>query len=256
MKPILLHLVGGALAAGLVCGAMAAEVGPRQAGSAVGVDSIGGGGGSFAPVFSADGQHIVFVSHANNLVTNDGHAFFLDVFVRDLTAGVTRLVSVQPSGRGGGNGNSIEPVVSSNGLFVAFQTEAGNLAGTDTNGASDVLLRDVMAGTTTLVSVNSAGTASGNGPSSNPQLSADGRYVVFESLASDLVSGDTNDLRDVFVRDRLLGTTALVSVNSVGTGGGNGASDSASITPDGRWVVFVSTATDLVPGASCVRHRD
>jgi len=229
--------------------AFSAEIGDRQAGSVVGVDSTSGSGGSFAPVFSADGQHIVFISHANNLVTNDDHALFLDVFVRDLAVGTTRLASVQASGRGGGNGNSIEPSVSSNGQFIAFQSDAGNLVGNDGNGTGDVFLRDVTAGTTALVSVNAAGTDSGNGPSSHPRVSADGRFVVFESLASDLVPNDTNGLSDVFVRDRLMGTTILVSVNSTGMGSAAGKSDSAGISPDGRWVVFVSTATNLVAGA-------
>src|ERR1051325_4030766 len=251
-RDIKLWFLHGLLLSSVWCstfGTFGALIGPRNPGSVVGLPTVSGSGGSFAPVFSADGQHIVFISHANNLVTNDDNALLLDVFVRDLVAATTRLVSVQPSGRGGGNGNSIEPSVSSNGLFVAFQSEASNLVGNDGNGTRDVFLRDTIGGTTALVSVNSAGTGSGNGPSSNPQASADGRFVLFESLASDLVANDTNGLSDVFVRDLLLGTTTLVSVNSDGTGSAGGKSDSASMTPDGRWVAFVSTATDLVPGA-------
>ena len=243
------RLLLGSIIGWLACVTAWSDIGPRQAGSVVGIDSVSGSGGSFAPGFSADGLHIAFISHANNLVTNDDNNLVLDVFVRDLAAGVTRLVSVQPGGRGGGNGNSIEWSISSNGQFIVFQTEASNLVENDANNTSDILLRNVTGGTTTLVSLNSAGTASGNGPSSNPHLSADGRFIVFESLASDLVANDTNGLSDVFVRDQLLGTTTLVSVNSDGTGSGNGSSDSACITPDGRWVAFVSTSTDLVPGA-------
>src|ERR1041385_3275014 len=248
-RDIKLWFLHGLLLSSVWCstfGTFGALIGPRNPGSVVGVDSASGSGGSFAPVFSADGQHIVFISHANNLVTNDDNALLLDVFVRDLVAATTRLVSVQPSGRGGGNGNSIEPSVSSNGLFVAFQSEASNLVGNDSNGASDVFLRDVIGGTTALVSVNGAGTGSGNGPSSNPQVSADGRFVVFESLASDLVDNDTNGLSDVFVRDLVLQTTELVSVDVDGIASGNGASDSPSISADGRFAAFVSTASNLV----------
>src|SRR5207248_3349095 len=135
-----------------------------------------GGGQSYSPLFSGDGRYLIFISQANNLVTNDSNATFFDVFARDLVSGVTSLVSVQASGAGGGNGNSSVAVVSSNGLFIAFQSAASNLVTNDNNGTLNVYVRDVIAQTTALVSIATNGTASGNGRSSNPEVTPDGRW--------------------------------------------------------------------------------
>ena len=109
-------------------------------------------------------------------------------------------------------------------------------------------------GTTTLVSINRFGTGSGNslsGVPAVPVISADGRFVAFNSAASDLVANDTNGTDDVFVRDLQLGTTTLVSINRFGTGSGNGPSGGPGggpvISADGRFVAFRSFASDLVP---------
>src|SRR5207247_5299142 len=117
-----------------------------QSVSTPGLPVVSGGGNSFTPSFSGDGRFVVFVSQANNLVTNDNLPPYLDVFVRDLANNRTTLVSVNSSGVGGGDGNSNFPIASSNGQFVAFESAASNLAGTDTNGASDVFARDLLAG--------------------------------------------------------------------------------------------------------------
>ncbi|MDT7943806.1 MAG: hypothetical protein RQ985_04565, partial [Dehalococcoidia bacterium] len=145
-----------------------------------------------------------------------------------------------------GNGYSWFPSISADGRYVAFESIASNLVPGDTNGVSDVFVHDRLTGQTTRVSVASDGTQ-GHSASDHPSISADGRYVAFESFASNLVPGDTNGKRDVFVHDRLTGQTARVSVASDGTQG-NGDSIYPSISADGRYVAFVSGASNLVPG--------
>jgi Tol biopolymer transport system component len=206
----------------------------------------GGSGDSSASFISADSRFVLFLSDANNLVTNDDNGKYVDVFLRDLTNGTTTLVSLNLTGVGGGNGNSISPAASADGRYVVFESDASNLVSNDTNGVSDVFVRDLQSGTTALVSVSSNGPGVGNGPSTSPIISADGRYVAFVSAAGNLVANDTNGVNDAFIRDLQSGTTALVSVNASGNAGGNDASDSPTMTPDGRWIVFVSKATNLV----------
>jgi Tol biopolymer transport system component len=216
-------------------------------------------GGSYQPIFSGNGRYVVFLSDADNLVTNDNVSPFLDIFVHDLLTTNTALVAVNRNGSGGGNGNSFSPSISSNGQFVAFVSTASNLVAGDTNGGSDVFVRDIVAGTTALVSVDRSGQPANDpapfGPgflSSNPQISPDGRFVAFESRATNLTSTlDENMETDVFVRDLQSGVTRLVSVNLEGTSTANGRSHSHSMTPDGRYVAFVSSATNItVPGTT------
>ena len=130
------------------------------------------------------------------------------------SAQVTLLVSVDS---GGAQGNSVsgDPSISTDGRYVAFDSLASNLVLGDTNGLEDVFVRDRLTGTTERVSISTGGTE-GNGFSAIPSISADGRYVAFESVASNLVPGDTNGTRDVFVRDRQTGTTQRVSIDSSG----------------------------------------
>src|SRR5205823_2742924 len=106
--------------------------------------NLSAAGGSFMPSCSDDGRFVVFVSFARNLVTNDDSAPFLDVFVRDLANAKTMLINVNTSGIGGGNDNSGSPAISSNGQFIAFQSAASNLVSNDTNGLTDVFLRDLV----------------------------------------------------------------------------------------------------------------
>lgn len=217
-------------------------------------ENLAGGGGSFSPCFSADGLHIAFVSYANNLATNDDLAPYLDVFVRDLTTRTTTLVSANASGRGGGNGNSNDPMISSNGQYVVFASEADNLVPNDTNRASDVFVRDVASGKTTLVSVNRTGGASVRRVSSRPVMTPDGRWVVFQSTADDLSETviPNNQVRHLYARDLQAGKTYLVSApvdlsdfNALPPGA---ESHSAVIAADGARVAFVSTLTNLVSG--------
>ncbi len=194
---------------------------------------------------SADGRYVVFDSRATNLVAGDtnGHN---DVFVRDRQSGTTERISVSSTGDPG-NFNTVGGVsISADGRYVAFASASTNLVESDTNGAIDVFVRDRKLGTTELVSVSSTG-AQGHGLSFPPVISADGRFVAFRSSASNLVDGDTNNGTDIFIRDRQLGTTELVSASSSGQIG-NGQSQDFSMSPDGRFVAFSSSASNLVPG--------
>lgn len=148
----------------------------------------------------------------------------------------------------GGNGDSAMPLISRDGRYVVFSSAANNLTTNPTAYPSrlNVFLRDRTNATTILISISTNSTP-GNGDSLPGGISADGRYVAFESTANNLVLNDTNNASDVFVRDTVSGTTRLVSVSTAGTKG-NGPSRSPAMTPDGRYVVFVSDATNLVAG--------
>jgi Tol biopolymer transport system component len=203
--------------------------------------TAGGDGDSIAPFISPDGRYVVFSSVANDLTPGGNDRFVLNVYLRDRTAGTTTLVSTNLNGTGGGNDYSALPQVSTNGQLVVFQSDASDLVSNDINNASDIFLRNVAAGTTTLISVAPDGSL-GNGPSSDPIMTPDGRYVAFLSSATNLTSGiSTNGMPDLFVRDLILGTNYLVSAGV--TNGGN-----VAMTPDGRYVAFFSTATNLVAG--------
>jgi hypothetical protein len=154
-------------------------------------------------------------------------------------------VSVDSAGAQG-NGYCYSCSISADGRTAAFESYSSNLVAGDTNGLSDVFVRDRLNATTERVSLDSAG-AQGNGDSYASLISADGRYAVFASYATDLVTGDTNGFQDVFVRDRQSGTTERVSVDSAGAQG-DGASFPAAITPDGRYVALQSYASNLVTG--------
>lgn len=178
----------------------------------------------------------------------------LNVFLRDCASNTTSLVSVNLAGTGGGDGNSVPFGISTNGQFVLFESAADNLAANDTNNAQDIFVRDVVNGTTTLVSVNT-NSVSGSSESRDPVMTPDGHYVAFTSAATDLVPGDTNGIADVFVRDLQSNSTTLVSVGAMPTSGSLsglyvGSSETPEITSDGRYVAFYSTATNLVPGVT------
>ncbi len=208
----------------------------------------GGVWGSFLPVMSTNNRFVAFTSSATDLVSTYSNSMY-DVFVRDLQSGTTTLVSVNTEGTGSGYGSSGGSAISADGRFVAFHSSAPDLVDTDTNGWHDVFVRDLQSGTTTLVSVNKEGTDSGAGASDEPSISADGRFVVFDSVANDLVATDTNGEMDVFVRDLQSGTTTLISVNKDGTDSGSvcfWGSYLPVISADGRIVVFESCADDLV----------
>ena len=217
--------------------------------------SAGANGYSSLPIVTPDGRYVLFASTGNNLVlTNNlgpvpnNTPHLLNTYLRDRLTGATALVSVNPQGNGG-NGDSFPAGISTNGQFALFESAAGDLVPDDTNNLYDVFVRDMVNNTTTLVSVRTNG-SSGNNISRNSSITPDGRYVVFVSEATNLVAGDLNGIADVFVRDLQAGTTVLVSVGAQPTSSPTGvnASESPEITPDGRYVAFDSTATNLVPG--------
>ena len=160
-------------------------------------------------------------------------------------SGLTTRVSVDSAGTQA-NGDTADAALSANGRFVAFDSGATNLVAGDTNGQQDIFVHDRRTGTTTRVSVDSAGTQANNA-SVAPALSADGRFVAFETEATNLVAGDTNGQQDIFVHDRRTGTTTRVSVDSAGTQA-NSECHLAALSADGRFVTFYSEATNLVPG--------
>ena len=161
------------------------------------------------------------------------------------TTGTTNRVSVS-SDETQGNDDSDWSSISNDGRYVAFRSDADNLVSGDTNDFGDIFVRDRQIEITTRISVSSDG-AQANDESRNPSISADGRYVVFESDADNLVSGDTNGSRDIFVHDLQTGDTKRVSVASNGTQGNNN-SRFPSISSDGRYVAFQSLASKLVNG--------
>jgi Tol biopolymer transport system component len=172
-------------------------------------------------------------------------ALALTVMVNSVAGQVTQCVSLDSSGAQA-NFDNYRPSISANGRYVAFESIASNLVLGDTNQHSDVFVRDRLLGTTERVSVDSSG-VQGNSDSETPSLSADGRYVAFRSYANNLVASDNNGVRDIFVRDRLLGTTERISVDSSGVEA-SGGSDSPSISADSRYVAFASFADNLIPG--------
>ena len=176
-------------------------------------------------------------------------AFFLLGFSGVAQAGTTERVSVSTGGAQSNEDSYNRPgSISADGSYVAFASFASNLVSGDTNDTSDIFVRDRLTGQTTRVSVDSSG-MQGNGWSYDPSISADGRYVAFNSEATNLVAGDTNDRRDVFVYDRVTGQTTRVSVSSGGTqGNGDYGSYLPSISADGRYVAFDSDANNLVSG--------
>lgn len=206
-------------------------------------------GPSAEPDLSADGRLLVFTSRAGNLVPGDDdeHA---DVFVRDLASGAVALVSATPRRGTTADGDSSAPAISPDGRYVSFSSTAKNLVPGDRNGRPDVFVRDLATGRTELVSVARGGggqnAALARGRAQISDVSRNGRFVVFESDASNLVRRDRNRRTDVFVRDRRTRVTRRVSLSTTNEEG-SGASFLPTITPDGRHVVFASRADDLVP---------
>ncbi len=200
---------------------------------------------SLFPSLSADGRYVAFVSAASDLLPGD-MAGFADIYLQNRQTGLHQRVTILAGGMEP-NGHSLYPAISDDGQIIAFTSEATNLvASGDTNGMQDVFVVDLSTGVFERISVHSDGTEA-NGTSYAPSISGDGRYVTFASDATNLVTGDTNDVRDVFVYDRQFKTTTRVSVDGTGNQV-TGASDEPQISDDGHFVVFWSGAEDLVPG--------
>jgi Tol biopolymer transport system component len=200
---------------------------------------------SYSPRLSSDGMVVAFWSRATNLVAGDSNGA-ADTFVRDRATGVTERVSVSTSGLQGNNGG-YRAALSSDGSLVAFESDATNLIPSDLNHSTDIFVRDRVAGTTHRVSLTDSGGGADPGGCFNPDMSADGRYVVFSSRATNLVFGDTNGISDVFARDTVAKTTTRVSVDSNGAQA-DGGSTMPRISADGSTVAFLSYAHNLVAG--------
>jgi Tol biopolymer transport system component len=231
----------------------------------VSVDSAGikANGPVLNPAISGNGRFVAFASSASNLVPRDSNGTY-DIFVHDRVTGVTERVNVNQDGVQALEGSSWMPAISADGSIVAFDSSASNLVPDDTNNTADIFVHDRQTGITERVSVDSAG-GEGNGLSFRAAISADGRFVAFDSLASNLVAGDTNtfcpgtpfivniterstsNCPDIFVHDRLTRTTERVSVDSAGVQT-NSASIYPAISADGRFVTFISAASNLVAG--------
>jgi hypothetical protein len=185
-------------------------------------------GNATGAVFSADSRYVAFYTATNPAI-----------YRHDLLANIPNLLICT---------NCLNPSLNGDGQLVAYQSQRED-------GASDIHVRDVNSGKIQVITKSRFGTGVANGTSSSPQISADGRFVVFASKASDLVENDHNNGTDVFVRDRLLGATFLVSVNRFGTGSGAALSSNPILAQDGRSVLFQSFAEDLAAG-DYNGHRD
>lgn len=204
------------------------------------MSSLGGG-------LSPDGRFVVFNSYADNLVAGDTNGN-VDVFLRDRLTGTTECVSITASGLPGNEASGVDRLgVSADGRYVVFFSLASNLVAGDTNGKWDVFVRDRLTATTQRVSLGLFGAEADDDSMRIAVLTPDGRYVGFESFATNIVAGDTNGVRDAFLHDRLLGTTERVSL-SAGGAQANAWSGWTAMTPDARYVVFDSTASNLVAG--------
>jgi hypothetical protein len=194
------------------------------------------------PSFSDDARYVAFAGYSPDLVARDTNGA-RDVFLRDNSTSSVVLISVDSSGMQG-NGDSNHAVISKDGRYVAFQSWASNLVSGDTNGKSDIYLRDTVARTTILISRSTSGALS-NGTSRNPSISADGRYIAFESDATNLSPSAPDGLSQIYVRDVLDAKTRLVSMTSSQVAG-DAPSILPSISGDGTKVAFMSFATNLV----------
>jgi len=223
----------------LAAGSTRAQTTERVSVSTAGVE---GNSESFGGSISADGRFIAFASAASNFVVGVNAG----VFLRDRLAGTTELASVSTGGAPGNDGSG-SPSITADARFIAFESNASNLVAGDTNGLTDIFVRDRASGTTELVSVGPSG-VQGDSACYSPSISADGRFIAFASAASNLVVSDTNGVFDIFVRDRQSGTTQRVSVSSAGAQGDNHSSQPPSISADGRYVAFTSSASNLVAG--------
>jgi Tol biopolymer transport system component len=212
----------------------------------VSVDSSGAQANSASDLcsISADGRYVAFGSNANNLVPNDTNSVF-DIFVRDRLLGMTERVSVSSAGVQA-NSLSVSPLISADGRYVAFLSDASNVVPNDTTFFTKLVVRDRQLGTTELVTINAHSSYTSDGTVWG-SISADARFVAFLSGAP-LVAGDTNDKSDIFVRDRQLGPTELNSVDSNGVQTNDDSLNAPSLSADGRYVAFLSYASNLVPG--------
>jgi Tol biopolymer transport system component len=199
---------------------------------------VSGAGFSMSP----DGRFIAFSAQDGSWVAGDTNRAF-DIFLRDTLNGTTELISVPdpsvPIQSGAAFSSLSQTALSQDGHWLVFTSAAGDLVTNDSNGDLDVFVRDLTTGSNFLVSVAANGVAGLGGPSFNPVISADGRFVTFVSAATNLVAGDTNIAADIFLRDMLLQTTTQLDVDTAGTVLGNGDASAPALSQDGRYSVFL-----------------
>jgi len=208
----------------------------------------GDGASSNAAISATDGRYIAFESAATNLVASDSNAR-KDIFLKDTTTNQTTRVSTATSGTEatGGTAGSTNASISANGRYIAFQSDETNLVSSDTNGNTDIFVKDTQTNTTTRVSTTASSAQSTGGNSSKPVMSSDSRFVAFTSSATNLVSSDTNGVADIFIKDTQDGTITRLSTSTAGAQA-NGASDNAAIASNGKYAAYDSAATNLVTG--------
>jgi hypothetical protein len=245
----------------LIMGALAHPAAAQLTRVSVAADGAQANGESFNGIVSGNGQFVAFDSRASNLVTGDANGK-QDVFVRSLGASTTTRVSVMTGGAEAAADSALGGI-SQDGRFVVFSSE-GAFVAEDTNttcktdnvdrGCRDIYLHDRNSGDTTRLSVATDGTQA-NADSLTPRISGDGRYVVFESDATNLVAGDTNGLRDIFLHDVTTHTTTRVSVATDGAQGLS-ASRNATISADGQRIAFLSERRSFGPPPDDLRCRE
>ena len=227
-----------------------------------GTEATGDSSAISAPAISGDGLYVVFDSTADNLVPGDNNGTW-DIFIHDNKTGTTQRVNVAADGSEANNLSEF-PDISKDGRFVTFVSFADNLVPGDTNGVRDIFVREMETGVVERVNVASNGVQANAGfigywgYYTYTSISANGRYVAFNSLADNLVPGDENDLEDVFVHDRETGTTQRVSVSSAGAEG-NEESILQGMSADGRFIAFYSGSSNLSlsgEGGLFIHNRD
>ena len=204
-------------------------------------DGTQGSQSAAAAALSANGRFVAFQTRASELQPDDGNNSS-DLFVRDLATGNLALVSADATG-GVGDRGSFAPAISGSGAFVAFESDASTLVADDGNGLGDIFVRDILDAVTVRVSTARDG-GDANGASANPSISADGRWIAFESLADNLVEGDLDTTKDIF----LVGADRATVEVTIGPGGApaDGDSSDPTLSTDGRYLAFASDATNLV----------
>jgi len=196
-------------------------------------------GASFDVSISSDGRYVAFTSLATNLINNDNNDAS-DVFIYDTQTQTIELATKDSSGNQA-NKKSYSPSISSDGSYLAFVSDATNLVSGDTNTFADVFVKDMQSGVVSIISRNNSGVQA-NGASRQPSITGEGRYIVYESQASNLVSNDFNGFSDIFLYDREKSENLLLTANS------NGNSHEPRISSYGLKIAFVSEATNLVSG--------
>ncbi len=194
---------------------------------------------------SPDGRYLLFGSTATNLVVGGTDGASSNVFLKDLATNTYTLISrsnTTPTAD-----NSFDPVISADGRFVAFRSYARNLVPGDNNFAEDIFLFDRTTATIELISVSRTGGNANGGSTGRPAISGDGRYVSFLSLASNLVTGDTNNAADLFIRDRATGITTRPSLSATAAELSDDV-NALAMTPDGRYLLFSTGDNTVIPG--------